>query len=233
MEHRFTKIISLTLSILLYACLALGQDLHLCGIENSINHEIGSEILKRAYGSLNIATITKAYPAKRSLFLSNAGECDGEVQRIDTMTETYPNLIKVSEPLFFLKSSAFVKDPEIYLESWKSLERYLIGVPQGIVYLEKMTSGMNRIFVQDFSKLFRLLDLGRIDIVVISTNYGEDFLRRHPELEIHRLESPVLETPLFHYLNRKHASIEPLIASAIRNMKKEGQIDEIIKDIAE
>ena len=222
------KIFLIVPSVLLASHVHSQQVLRLSGIEGSINHRIGSAILKKAYENIGVDIDTVELPAKRSLVMADAGVFDGEVQRIGNINRQYPNLIEVPEPILYLESSVFVKNPRIRIEKWDELSSYLIGIPRGIMYLNNQTAGMNRVLVKNLDQLFYLLDVGRIDVVIISTNYGRTFLENHKHMNIKMLEPPILRTPLFHYLHRKHRTLVPRIAESIRQMRKHGVIEEII-----
>ena len=220
------------LSILMVPPVHSTDALRFSGIEGSINHMIGTAILVKAYKKIGIDIHTVGFPAKRSLVMSNAGDFDGEVQRVDNMSRHYPNLIKVPEPLLFLESSVFVKNSEIRISKWDQLSSYLIGIPRGIMYLDHHTQGMNRVFVNNLDQLFHLLDIGRIDVVIISTNYGRSFLKKRAHMQIRMLEPPILKIPLFHYLHQQHKMLIPKISESIKQMRDNGKIDEILAQIA-
>lgn len=220
------------LSIVIASPAHAQQTLVFSGIEGSINHKLGESVLKIAYKRIDIDIDTVDFPAKRSLVMSNSGEFDGEVQRVDNISRQYPNLIKIPEPILFLESSVFVKDPNIRIENRTDLIPYLIGIPIGIRYLDEYTKGTNRIFIKDLKQLFHLLDMGRIDVVIIATNYGKSFLSRNNQLKIRMLEPPVIRIPLYHYLHRKHQYLIPSITEAIRLIKDDGTVDEMVKRFA-
>ena len=203
------------------------------GIENSINHKTCGRILERVYDRIGIKIRIQTFPANRALNLSNSGEFDGEVQRIDGISEDYPNLIKVPEPIFYLEACAFVKNTEIRIKGWKSLKPYRIGIPRGFKYLENNTDGMNRLVVSSIEQLFYLLNEGRIDIVIISKNYGQAFLKAHRDMRIRQITPPIIKVPLYHYLHKKHNALVPVVEARIKKMKEEGIISNIIEKLSE
>ncbi len=218
----------IVLCVLIAGIAEAQSELTLSGIKGSINHQIGSSILETAYKKIGISVDTVEMPAKRSLVMVNAGDFDGEVQRIGNIDRHYPNLIVVPEPLLYLESSVFIKNSEIRIKGWEDLSPYTIGIPRGIMYLEHHTKGLNRIFVKSQDQLFDLLNTGRIDVVIISTNYGLSFLNKHKGMKIRMLVPPILKIPLYHYLHRKHRNLIPKIAESIRQMRISGEMDEII-----
>ena len=68
---------------------------------------------------------------------------------------------------------------------------------------------------------------GRFDIAVVGQQSGECEIEWGNHLGIPMLSMPIEEYPLFHYLNVKNASLVPLIANQLRQMKEEGRIDKI------
>jgi len=41
-------------------------------------------------------------------------------------------------------------------------------------------------------------------------------------------EPPLVVVPLYHYLNRRHAALVPLITAELRAMRESGEIDRIL-----
>lgn len=203
--------------------------LNFAGIKNSVNHRICARRLEKVYEKLGIRIRTQTFPADRALILSNSGEFDGEVQRIDGIEENYPNLIKVPEPIFDLEASAFVKNAEITIDGWDSLKSYRAGISRGIKYLETNTDGMNPIIASSIEQLFYLLEAKRVDVVIISKNYGKEFIENHPRMHIILIEPPIIKVPLYHYLHKKHQAIVPFVMNTIRQLKDEGKLNNTVK----
>lgn len=220
---------------ILFASSALAsgiQKLVLCGIENSVNQRWASALLKEAYRGLNIEIELITFPGKRSLVMSNTGECDGEVQRIDDMQSQFPHLLKVPTSLFFLESGVFCKDPNLEISGRESLSSSLIGIPRGIVYLERFTQGLNRIKVNNHDQLFQLLESGRVDCVLISKNYGLEYLKKH-RLKAHMYTIPNVNLPLYHYLNDKHVNLVEPLNQRIIALKKQGWLEQHFEDFSQ
>ena len=53
---------------------------------------VGADIVMEAHERIGLKLTVKHYPAKRALELSNEGITDGEIGRIRTINEQYPNL---------------------------------------------------------------------------------------------------------------------------------------------
>ncbi len=207
---------------------AAQSDLRFSGIAGSVNHRICAAILEKVYADLGFTVSAQTFPAERALLTANSGGSDGEIQRVDGLSEVYPNLIKVPESIFFLEGSAFVKDPRIKIYKWDSLKSYVVGIPRGIKYLERNTEGMNRVVVASVEQLFYLLEAGRVEVVVISTNYGRAFLKKNKITDVKIQTPPIIKVPLYHYLHKKHVLLVPKVAAQIRVLKNKGVIDRII-----
>ena len=66
----------------------------LAGVVGSADAWAGDVILREAYRRLGIALEIRKLPAERALRMASDGQLDGEVQRIDAVKRTHPNLVQ-------------------------------------------------------------------------------------------------------------------------------------------
>lgn len=80
-----------------------------------------------------------------------------------------------------------------------------------------------------FEQLFYLIEARRVDVVIISTNYGKEFIENHPSMNIILIQPPIIKAPLYHYLHKKHQAIVSIVETSIRWLKAEGKLNNITK----
>lgn len=197
-------------------------------IEGSINSKPCIEILTQAYEQLDIQFRVKYYPAERSLVAANKGTLDGEIQRIAGVEKNYSNLIMIPQPIGKLEGCAFVKD--IRLEpgtGWAGLKPYRIGILRGSKFSEHPTQNMERVLSYDHKNLFHLLDQGRIDVVVVARLTGMLELKKGNYKGITRIDPPLVELPIFHYIHKRHQNLVQPLSEVLYKMKKQGKIQAI------
>ena len=188
---------------------------------------ICSEVLVEAYQNIGITIEIEKVPAKRSIILSNSGRVDGEVVRIKGAEKNYPNLVRVKSQICSTASRVYVKDKKFKLNGWESLRPYKIGIIRGHLYAEKGTQGMDVTTVNSNDLLFKMLDRGRVDVVIAQI---PDALHAISELKIQGIEGldPIVKSmQLYHYLHKKNSDLLPKIEAAIDKMESDGRIASI------
>jgi polar amino acid transport system substrate-binding protein len=196
-------------------------------VENTLDTIAGEVILSEAYSRLGIKLITKRYPGERALRMANSGEVDGELQRIDAMSEQYTNLVQIRPAVNFLEASAFSKLDSVNVDGWESLRTYRIGIIRGIKFSESPTIGFDRHFVGSYESLFTMLDKGRVQVAVTQRINGLAQLYSAQLNDIAEINPPIERFELYHYLHIKNHELVPLITAVLEKMKSTGEIDEI------
>ena len=77
-------------------------------------------------------------------------------------------------------------------------------------------------------QMFKMLELGRIDLALYTLADGEAYTRTHGLQSIAALEPALKSVDLYLYLNKKHAALVPKIAATIRDMKADGTYNTIL-----
>lgn len=158
-------------------------------------------------------------PAERALRAADAGIIDGDLARIAGIEKRYPNLVRVPESLIDWHFVAFSRDASI-TPQWNVLRRHRIGYIRGWKIYEQAFAGAAHVTrVDDATQLFRLLDLGRIEVALYAQAMGEAQLRQLGIDGVQRLDPPLATPPMYIYLHRRHAARVPQIAAALRALK--------------
>jgi len=189
--------------------------------------KICSQVLIEAYQKLGVKLQIIDYPAKRALLMSNSGDVDGEVMRIEGAENDYPNLIRVKPQICAMESRVYVKDKKFKLTGWHSLKPFIIGIHRGHLYAAKGTKGMNAIELDTDDQLMRMLDKGRLDLVVAQVPDALRSIIKFNLSEIHSLDPSISYFPLYHYLHKKHVDLIPEIEMILKGMAIEGRMEVI------
>lgn len=209
-------------------CALAEAHLTLGGIEKSVNHRIGAAILEEAYGKIGYRVSFMALPTKRSLHLADKGALDGEVQRVDGLEKEYTNLVKVPEPLFMHIGSVYTKTVQVEIKDWESLTPYSVGIRRGVKFAEKATAKHpDRLMVGSFEQLIHIIQKGRVDLIVGSRYYFDDYIRKKNITDVKRIDPPIHVKPLFHYLHRKNIELVPALTRTLQEMTASGESDQI------
>jgi len=194
--------------------------------------KIGEKIMQEAYRRLgNIKINVVEEPAARALVSANSGRVDGELARIKSLSSKLNNLIRISTLIMEFDIVCFVKSRSINIYNIDSLMSYRVGVQRGYVQVEKISKDIqDRELVTNNDSLFKMLEHGRLDIVITDRVNGEMTLEKFGFKDI-RAVGPALGTlPLFHYLHKKNIHYVKKLERVLKQMKREGVIKKITKE---
>jgi len=191
---------------------------------------IYTEVFRR----LNIKVQVVYHPLKRSSIELNEGRVDGEPARIYDYGATYPNLVRIEEPVFSMTVAAYKAVPSMPdLNGWESLKNthYLVDYPKGMKVCETTLSIVVKAEQISTSTNtwhgIQKLALKRIDYYIDDLNSISPILRNKSD----KLKDKVFfagvmqKTLLYMYVHKKHKSLAPEIAEMIKKIKSEGLIE--------
>jgi len=210
------------------------EKLRISAIEGTPLTKLCKQILPEAYQRIGIQISVEEYPASRALHYSNSGKVDGELMRIAGIEKKHPNLIRI--PVSYVSFQGVVfskKELDFPVKGWSSLKPYKIGILRGVKYSETGTKGMRIQIVDRHTQLVKLLDYGRIDIIVMTRLNGLNAFRQANVRNFKILEPPLVRMPLFHYLHIKNQHLVPKITDSLREMRKEGRFQTIYEKFEE
>ena len=192
-------------------------------------------IYTEAFRRLGYDFVYKGYPAKLSSKMSDDGTIDGEIHRVRDYGEAHPTVIRVSEPHFSIRFSAYSKKSDISLESWRSLRetKYRVGYRAGVKKTETtlpLFVDSNRLVSSpNIIQALRKLAKGSIDIYIDTEMPVDTALENNNDLRklgIRRVG--VVESITTHaFLHKKNRYLVPKLAAILRKMRKEGMIERL------
>ncbi len=185
-------------------------------------------IVKEAFSRIGKNAIITPLPSERSLINANQGITDGDLVRIDGISQLYHNLVKVPEKTCDFDFVAFSKRTDLNLSGWDSLKSFSVGIITGWKILEKNVSSDVLTKVANPQLLFKLIRNNRADMVIYNRHEGYGVIKKMNLQGIHVVEPPFESREMFLYLNKKHLELVPLLGEAIKNMKKDGTYSDIV-----
>jgi polar amino acid transport system substrate-binding protein len=192
------------------------------------------EIMTLVYARLGLKLVVVKLPAPRALLDANEGKYDGELYRVKVFSSEFPNLYRVPTSVGSIEFYAYGTKKITHKHvDWSSLKSFKLGAMFGIKYIEYKTKGLNIFFVETPEQLLRMLQLGRIDLILMDKNTmlqalkqlkaeGKEYLIKDL-IELNKLDS----LPLFHYLHLKNKNLIPKIDSVLQTLTKDGTIKRI------
>ena len=200
--------------------------------ENSNDWKLFRRIYNEAFKRIGKGYVIKYYPAKRGGILANRGEVDGELARIYNYNESFPNLIRVEEPIFTIKISAFATDPRIRINRWSDfigtdyIVEYMFGLKAGYDNLSRVMDKGKLFHVYHWSTGLKNLAAGRSDIYIGVERTVLAALKTETYKSLKIINAGVIEKQTIHaFFHKKHKAIVPLLSSALTEMRSEGLLE--------
>src|SRR3954467_14366822 len=194
------RIVVACLSLLATGSSQAQSVIRLARIADIPDQYVGGEMLGPWYARLNIKLEFEDVPGKRALALSSAGEVDGEIQRIGTLSRDYPTLIQVTPAINYIEPTVFTTKLQFDVAGWNSIRDYSIGIVRGVGSSEAGTRGMTRVTgTTSLDNMVKMLDADRIDVMVTDLFSGLAAVRKlNLQARIRPLSPPLERISIYH-----------------------------------
>ncbi len=185
--------------------------------------QVAREAFRRIGREIDVATL----PGERSLINTESGLDDGDLMRAPGFEKAYPDLVQVPEKMGDMDFVAYAKRKDIKGPiTWDTLSNYVVGYAVGWKIYDRKVKARDVAKARTLDELFPLLDLQRADLILIDRWQGQYAARMHGAA-VRLIEPPLASSPMFMYLNKKHAAIVPALSRALAAMKADGTYQRI------
>lgn len=222
---------------LLLQCPALARDkLHFSAsvgmpFTNPENTGFEDRLVKELFGRLGYDVEVQFVPAERALRNLDAGIDDGAIGRTAGILTQYKNIRQVPEKALDRDFIIFAKSLDFRPEGWDSLAPYNVGIITGWKILENNIGHCKSLVkAKDGAQLFRLLEAGRVDLIIYNRWGGLQLLNDLELQGIRALEPPLVRAPHFFNLHKKHDHLVAPAARVLREMKEDGTYERIFAE---
>ena len=192
------------------------------------------QILETAYQRLDINMTSLVAPSRRALLMADTGNLDGDLFRIATVAEGYPNLVRVDFPLLKGKLHAVVRNREIQqLPESRTNDPIKVAIRRGVIIAENTATelDMEPIHAESYEQVRTLLEMRRVDLAFVASIEGITPLANADWHHLHILPEPVATFTLHHYLNRRHAGLAEDLAEVLVQLEQEGVRGQILRTV--
>ncbi|SFO71869.1 ABC-type amino acid transport substrate-binding protein [Bradyrhizobium sp. Ghvi] len=231
------RILVICLSLFISGASSAQSVIRLARIADIPDQYVGGEMLRAVYAKLNIKLEFEDVPGKRALALSSAGEVDGEIQRIGTLSRDYPTLLQVTPAINYIEPAVFTTKLHFDVDGWNSIRSYSIGIVRGVGSSEAGTRGMDRVTATtSLENMIRMLDADRFDVMVTDLFSGLAAIRKlNLQARIYPLSPPLERIHIYHYLHERHRDLVPKVGQVIAQMEASGELaalrEELVKQV--
>lgn len=193
-------------------------------VAGSADVPAGTAVMQEAYRRIGIPIELREYSAAEALSMSNGGNVDAELQRIDGISNQFKNLVQVPIPINIIQGAVFSKKYRFPIMGWHSLRPYKIGIVRGILFAEQQTAGMDRLVFDSYGALIEALQNDVVDVGVMLRIGGLDAIQKLRSHGISELEG-VLETLfLYHYVHASRSDLADKLEPVLKTMLLNGEI---------
>lgn len=179
-------------------------------------------MLKEAFSRIGVQVEFVTLPSERSLAMADAGEIDGDNNRVAGLQQRYPNLVQVPESNMRYEFMAFATRPGVRVNGWRDLDRLRVAHVIGWKIFDDNVTAPQVTRVGTARQLFSFLDAGRADVVLFDRIGGRYFLRTLGVGKAYAVEPPLAKRDMFLYLNARHAALIPALSRSLQAMKADG-----------
>jgi len=199
-------------------------------LPDGVHTKLSEIIIREAYEKIGYDIAVLRLPGKRSLLEVSTGKVDGELRRLNDLHKTYPNLIKIPISFENLALNAFTKNKDIVIKDTDSLSHYDKGIIRGGRMSETLVGNSTNVLrANNFEQLFKMLNSGRVDLVIANYYVGLNLINSLKLNNIQALQPPLVKVELYHYLHNKNKQLVPLITRSLHEMITSGRVDKITK----
>lgn len=185
-------------------------------------------IVTEAFARAGIPMTLVTLPSERGLISASAGDTDGDINRVGGLAAKYPELVQVEESNMSYEFMAFSRRTNISVQGWDDLRGISVGFITGWKIFEENVVSSSTTKVDNPSQLFSLLQNDRVDVILMDRWGGGHYLKVVGVSDGRALEPPLAKRDMFLYLNRKHLTLAPKVAEALRSMKADGTYGRIV-----
>ena len=104
-------------------------------------HTLVRERTKAIYDRAGLKVKFVSLPHNRSLLSANDGRVDGDVGRVPSVEEKYPNILRVNAKSMELSGAVYTIDPDIKTYDESLLSKYRVGYVLGVRWPQKTMAG--------------------------------------------------------------------------------------------
>ena len=174
---------------------------------------------RQAYHELGYEVELKRYPIKRSYLQADFEKIDGILISTESILKKHKNLQVVPVELARADLVVYSITKHFVVDGPASLKPYKIGLMRGYLQSHALTEGMARQTVDSYQSLFSLLQIGRVDVVIVLQREAERFLGANPKFsEVKALSPPLFSVPMYHFLNKRNQDLIPKITLVMQRL---------------
>lgn len=229
------KAVLLPFLVLAATCIATasqGNCLRLAFYTEMPGGEPLAKALAQAYEQAGVCITIVDMPLARAGQLIISGELDADIARTQAFIDKADgNVIAVPTPVFTLQIVAItLKDSQFEPTQPSDLKGRTIGVKSGVHWIAALGDDTRIMDVHQTPQLLTMVERARLEVALVDTaTLG--VLRRlgHGPSEKLKVSAPIIEFPIYHVLNARHASLVPKLDAILQEIQSARLIEKTME----
>ena len=152
--------------MILFTSIASGQNFIISKHRDSQTIELCESIILPAYKELGLNPVVVSVPGRRSLKMSSTGGTDAEMCRISSISDQFPDLLKVNIVILELKIVAVSLKTKVAIKTKADLNSFALGSLRGMKAAEDYFKEHSIKYVDNYEQVMKLLDGKLIDFAI-------------------------------------------------------------------
>lgn len=202
------------------------QTLVITAVNKSGASAVAAQLLTEIYRRAGLGLQIDVMPPPRASLTALSDKADGELIRIASYGQVYPQLLRVEPPFYRVSIRAYALPARgASVQTRDDLKHYAVGSIRGMAYVQELTENHPALtLTQNPTQLMRMLMAGRIDLALCTTLAAQSAMA---SLGVKDLDaSPELARfDLYHYLHVRHQDLAARLGDTIRRMRDSGELE--------
>ena len=191
--------------------------------EDALNGVMWSA-MREAYERANLVMKLQLFPARRSIYMANAGRLDAELLRTPAIEDEQKSLIRVDVPVYWTNETPFYVDSKYAVKSYQELKNVPIAYKRGVFTWEERVGDFPlAVPVSTDEQGMSLLAADRIKVFLDNDLLGRRTIARLGLKNI-ITGKPFFRFSLYHYVHFSHADLVPRLEKSLRTMQRDGTL---------
>ncbi|QOY52902.1 substrate-binding periplasmic protein [Candidatus Sulfurimonas baltica] len=189
-------------------------------------------IIKEGFKRAEIALKYQTLPNQRSLINANNGIDDGEAGRIWEISDHYPNLVRIPVAIHSIDIVVISRE-NLHIKKPLDLKFHNVGVIRGMKIAEQIAENAKPLSITKTTNhitLIKMLSSNRLDVIVTSKIALLSGLSETKEKNLFMASKPLISSPIYMHLHKKHKKLIPKLEEAFNSMIKDGTLKQISDD---
>jgi len=156
------------------------------------------------------------------------GKADGDLIRIPSYGQIYPQLVRVDPPYYRIVIKAYsLVARSANVQTRDDLKHYALGSIRGMAYAQELTENHPALtLAQNPLQLFRMLAAGRVDVALCTTLAAQAAISNLALKDV-EVSPDLARFEMHHYLHMRRKDLAPRIGEVIRKMKDSGELEQL------